>query len=78
MAKKCSLSLLCRLRLVTGLGIGFSGTRFVLTDPNGYGFQHTLAVARAEEVSEALDLFVGILADGVENVCGADSLMMFG
>jgi len=43
-------------RLVTGLGIGFSGTRFVLTDPNEYGFQHTLAMARAEEVSEALEL----------------------
>ena len=28
-------------RLVTGLGIGFSGTRFVLTDPNEYGFQQT-------------------------------------
>ena len=48
----------------------------MLTDLNGYGFQHTLAVARAEEVSEALD--VGALTDGVENVSGADSLMMFG
>ena len=61
---------------MTGLGTGSSGTRFVLTDLNGYGFQHTLAVARAEEVSEALD--VGALTDGVENVSGADSLMMFG
>ena len=35
-------------------------------------------MASAVEVSEALDLCVGVLADSIENVGGADSLMMFG
>ena len=49
-----------------------------VTGSNGYGFQHTLAVARAEEVLETVNLVTGELIDGVEDVCRTYCLMMLG